>query len=214
MPRPSRFSVAQILDATAAIVAANGPGAATIGAIGNMLKAPSGSIYHRFASRDVLLGRLWLSKAAFFQNRFAAAFADPDPAKAGLAAALSMPRAVRDDFAGARIMLLHRRDDFLDGDWPPDMAAEAIRLKHQADDAINEIAHRLFGPVSAETLRLVNFAIIDVPLAAVRRHVAVNELPPPSVEDLISRTYAALIAPARRRTRGKKSAQRSTEKRT
>jgi AcrR family transcriptional regulator len=214
MPRPSRFSEAQILDATATIVAANGPGAATIGAIGNMLKAPSGSIYHRFASRDVLLGRLWLSKAAFFQNRFAAAFADPDPAKAGLAAALSMPRAVRDDFAGARIMLLHRRDDFLDGDWPPDMAAEAIRLKHQADDAINEIAHRLFGPVSAETLRLVNFAIIDVPLAAVRRHVAVNELPPPSVEDLISRTYAALIAPARRRTRGKKSAQRSTEKRT
>jgi AcrR family transcriptional regulator len=211
MPRPSRFSVAQILDATAAIVAANGPGAATIGAIGNMLKAPSGSIYHRFASRDVLLGRLWLSKAAFFQNRFAAAFADPDPAKAGLAAALSMPRAVRDDFAGARIMLLHRRDDFLEGDWPPDMAAEAIRLKHQTDDAINEIAHRLFGPVSAETLRLVNFAIIDVPLAAVRRHVAVNELPPPSVEDLISRTYAALIAPARRRTRGKKSEQRNAE---
>src|SRR6516164_11528026 len=199
MPRPSRFSEAQILDATAAIVAANGPGAATIGAIGNMLKAPSGSIYHRFASRDVLLGRLWLTKAAFFQNGFTAALADPDRAKAGLAAALSMPRAVRDDFAGARIMLLHRRDDFLDGDWPPDMAAEAIRLKHQADDAINEIAHRLFGPVSAETLRLVNFAVIDVPLAAaVRRHVAVNELPQASVEDLIARTYAALIAPARR----------------
>jgi AcrR family transcriptional regulator len=58
MPRPSRFSEAQILDATAAIVAAGGPGAATIGAIGNVLKAPSGSIYHRFASRDVLLGRL------------------------------------------------------------------------------------------------------------------------------------------------------------
>jgi AcrR family transcriptional regulator len=214
MPRPSRFSEAQILDATAAIVAANGPGAATIGAIGNMLKAPSGSIYHRFASRDVLLGRLWLSKAAFFQNRFAAALADPEPAKAGLAAALSMPRAVRDDFAGARIMLLYRRDDFLVGDWPPDMAAEAIRLKHQADDAMNEIARRLFGPVSAETLRLVNFAVIDVPLAAVRRHVAVNELPPPSVEDLIARTYAALIAPARQRARGKRSLQRGTGKRT
>src|SRR6516165_1285896 len=68
MPRPSRFSEAQILDATAAIVAADGPGAATIGAIGNVLKAPSGSIYHRFASHDVLLGRLWLSKAAFFQK--------------------------------------------------------------------------------------------------------------------------------------------------
>src|SRR5215475_2524080 len=159
MPRPSRFSEAQILDAAAAIVAANGPGAATIGAIGNLLKAPSGSIYHRFASRDVLLGRLWLSKAAFFQNRFAAALADPDPATAGLAAALSMPRAVRDDFAGARIMLLHRRDDFLEGDWPPDMAAEAIRLNDQVDDAMNEIARRLFGLVNEKTLRLVNFAV-------------------------------------------------------
>src|SRR5262249_24784037 len=106
MPRPSRFSEAQILAATAAIVAAEGPSGATIGAIGHMLKAPSGSIYHLFASRDVLLGRLWLSKAAFFQDRFAAALADPDPFKAGLAAALSMPRAVREDFAGARIMLL------------------------------------------------------------------------------------------------------------
>lgn len=199
MPRPSRFSETQILDATATIVALGGPDAATIGAIGNMLKAPSGSIYHRFASRDVLLGRLWLSKATFFQNRFVAALAEPDPAKAGLAAALSMPRAVRDDFAGARIMLLHRRDDFLDGDWPPHMAAEASRLKHQVDDAVNDVARRLFGRTSAEALRLANFAMIDVPFAAVRRHVAANELPPDSIEPLIAKTYTALIRPARRR---------------
>jgi AcrR family transcriptional regulator len=211
MPRPSRFSEAQILDATAAIVAAGGPGAATIGAIGHMLNAPSGSIYHRFASRDVLLGQLWLSKARFFQNRFVAALADPDPAKAGLAAALSMPRSVRDDFAGARIMLLHWRDDFLDGDWPPDMAAEAIRLKDQVDQAINDIAHRLFGQIDPETLQLATFAMIDVPLAAVRRHVANNEMPPRSVEDLIARTYAALIAPARRYGRRTKAARHSSE---
>lgn len=199
MPRPSRFSEAQILDATATIVALGGPDAATIGAIGNMLKAPSGSIYHRFASRDVLLGRVWLSKATFFQNRFVAALAEPDPAKAGLAAALSMPRAVRDDFAGARIMLLHRRDDFLDGDWPTHMAAEASRLRHQVDDAVKDITRRLFGRTSAEALRLANFAMIDVPFAAVRRHVAANELPPNSIEPLIATTYAALIRPARRR---------------
>src|SRR5262249_22446234 len=143
MPRPSRFSEAQILDATAAIVAADGPSAATIGGMRHMLKAPAGSIYHRFASRDVLLGRLWLSKAAFFQDRFAAALADPDPFKAGLAAALSMPRAVREDFAGARIMLLHRRDDFLDGDWPPEMAYKPIRLQQQLDHPIHHIPRTL-----------------------------------------------------------------------
>jgi AcrR family transcriptional regulator len=204
MPRRSRFSEFQILDATAAIVAAGGPGAATIGAIGHRLNAPSGSIYHRFASRDVLLGRLWLTKADFFQNRFTAALAELDPVKAGLAAALSMPRAVRDDFVGARIMLLHRRDDFLDGDWPPDMTAEAIQLKRQIDEAINDIVRRLFGRAGPETIQLAYFAMIDVPLAAVRRHVANNEMPPQSVEDLIARTYASLIAPARRRGRAAK----------
>jgi AcrR family transcriptional regulator len=176
-----------------------------------MLKAPSGSIYHRFASRDVLLGRLWLSKAVFFQNRFTAALADREPVKAGVAAALSIVRAVRDDFAGARIMLLHRRDDFLDGDWPPDMAAEAIRLKHQVEDAMSNIVRRLFHRVGPETLQLAYFAMIDVPLAAVRRHVENNEMPPPSVEDLIAKAYAALITPVRRRGPARKPAHRSSE---
>jgi AcrR family transcriptional regulator len=193
MSRKSRFSTEQILDATATLVAADGPGAATIGAIGALLKAPSGSIYHRFASRDVLLGRLWLSKAAFFQNRFTEAFTNPDAAKAGLDAALSLPQSARADFAGARIMLLHRRDDFLAGDWPADMAAEAARLKHQLDDAMKGITRRLFPRTDAEALRLAYFAILDVPFAAVHRHVAANVMPPPYIDDLIAKAYRAMI---------------------
>src|SRR5262249_15039412 len=182
MPRAPSFSKAKFLDARGDLVAAGGPAAATIGAIGHTLKAPSGSIYHRFASRDMLLGRLWLAKATFFQNRFVAAIADPDPVKAGLAPAQSMPRRGRGGFAGARIMLLQRRDGFLGSDWPADMATEAMRLKRQVDDAMSDITRRLFGHVSAEALQLANFAIIDVPFAAVRRHVAANMPPPDSVE--------------------------------
>jgi AcrR family transcriptional regulator len=197
MSRPSKFSATQILDAAASLVAADGPGAATIGAISARLKAPSGSIYYRFASRDVLLGRLWLSKAASFQNRFAEALVHPDAAEAGLEAALSLPRSVRADFAGARIMLLHRRDDFLAGNWPVDMAEEAARLRQQVDAAIKGMARRLFARASMEVLRLTTFAILDVPFAAVHRHVAANEFPPPYVDDLITNAYQALIAPAR-----------------
>src|SRR4051794_33643759 len=113
MPRPAKHDEARILSAAASLVAAGGPGAATIAAIGTAIGAPNGSIYHRFRTRDELLGRLWLQKAAFFQDRFAAALGHPDPHQAGLDAALSLPRAARDDFAGARIMLLHRREDFL-----------------------------------------------------------------------------------------------------
>jgi hypothetical protein len=60
--------------------------------------------------------------------------------------------------------------------------------------------------VAAGGPQLTTFAMIDVPLAAVRRHVASNEMPPRSVEDLIARTYAALIAPARRCGRRTKAA--------
>ncbi len=182
-------------------MAADGPGAATIGAISARLKAPSGSIYHRFASRDVLLGRLWLSKAAFFQNRFTEALIHPDAAAAGLEAALSLPRSVRADFAGARIMLLHRRDDFLAGDWPVDMAEEAARLRQQVDAAIKGMTRRLFARASTEVLRLTTFAILDVPFAAVHRHVAANEIPPLYVDDLIAKAYLALIPPAKTRKR-------------
>jgi len=39
--------------------------------------------------------------------------------------------------------------------------------------------------------------MLDVPFAAVHRHVAVNEIPPLYVDDLIAKAYQALIAPAR-----------------
>src|SRR5262245_27622524 len=193
MPRPSRFSEAQILDATAAIVAADGPSAATIGAIGHMLKAPSGSIYHRFPSRDVLLGRLWLRKAALFQNAFVAALADDDATIAGLQGALSLARTARADFAGARVMLLHRREDFLGDGWPAEMQAERRRLQRQVHDALEQITRRLFGRVSAATLQTATFAILDIPFGVVRRHVAANEPPPPAVDRLIETACLAVI---------------------
>jgi len=193
MGRPARFTETQILDATAGLVADAGPGGATIAAICAVLGAPAGSIYHRFTSRDVLLGRLWLRKAALFQDNFASALADQDPMTGGLQAALSLPRTARADFPAARIMLLHRREDFLADGWPAELQAEARRLKQQVDDGLNQFARRLFGRVSARTLRTTSFAVLDVAFAAVRRHVATNELPPPIVDRLIETAYLAVI---------------------
>jgi len=194
MPRRPRFSDAQILDATATLVADGGLGAATIGAIGAVLDAPSGSIYHRFPTRDVLLGRLWLRKASFFQDRFVAALGHADPWIAGREAALSLPGSVRADFAAARVMLLHRRDHFLSPGWPAGMNDEAARLGRQVDDAMNHITRRLFGRVTSKTLRLATFAILDIPFAAVHRHVANNVMPPSYVDELIDLAYSALIS--------------------
>jgi hypothetical protein len=49
---------------------------------------------------------------------------------------------------------------------------------------------------------LAYFAILDVPFAAVHRHVAANVMPPPYVDDLIAKAYRAMIA-RRPRTGGR-----------
>ena len=77
------------------------------------------------------------------------------------------------------------------------LTEEAARLRQQVDAAIKGMARRLFARTGAETLRLATFAILDLPFAAVHRHVAANEIPPAYVDDLIAKAYQALIAQAR-----------------
>jgi AcrR family transcriptional regulator len=195
MPRPAKHDERRILSAAASLVATRGPGAATITAIGAAIRAPNGSIYHRFRSRNELLGRLWLVKAKFFQDRWAQALQEPDPRQAGLQAALSLPRAARDDFEGARIMLLHRREDFLSQGWPRKMQEEAEQLGKQVKDMLGDITRRLFGRNSVSARQVATFAVLDLPFSAVRRFVGAGEPPPLLVDDLIAKAYAAIIDP-------------------
>jgi len=191
MPRPEKFTEQRILDAAGVLVAEGGPSSATITAIAAAMGAPNGSIYHRFRTRDALLGRLWLKKAAFFQDNFANALDHPDPRQAGLNAALSLPRSVRADFVGARIMLLYRREDFLGEGWPSEMQEEAARLGRQVTDALADITMRLFGNRTAASRQAAAFAVLDVPFAAVRRYVGAGEAPPLHVDNLIAAAFFA-----------------------
>ncbi len=194
MPRPARFSGQQIIDAASRLVAVNGPKATTITAIATAIGAPNGSIYHRFQSRDELLGRLWLQKAAFHQNAFAAALeAEPEPLQAAIDAALSIPRSARADPEGARIMLLHRQEEFLSSNWPPELQVEAARLAKQVTELVRLCAQRFFGSTTREAKRTAAFAFLDIPLAAVRRYVAANEMPPPQVDRMIAAAVAAIV---------------------
>src|SRR5437868_8168757 len=84
----AKFSQMDFLTAALAITSAQGPAAATIASITARLKAPTGSFYHRFASRDVLLGELWLRTVLDFQEGVTAALDAGD----GLRAALHTPQ--------------------------------------------------------------------------------------------------------------------------
>ena len=99
-----RFSQADFLAAALATAAERGPSEATVASITERLRAPTGSFYHRFASRNVLLGALWLRIVLEFQQGVSAALGAGD----GLRAALHTPAWARTNLDKARLLLLYR----------------------------------------------------------------------------------------------------------
>jgi len=204
MARIAKFNHAQIVDATAKLAARTGPAQVTMARIAEALGAPTGSIYHRFASRDELLGEVWLQTAQAFQDEFGERLAGEDPWQAGLEAALFVPARVRRKPDEARLLLLHRRSDFLTAGWPAAMADRAAGLERQVDAGLRSFCKRLLQRSDGETRRTVRYALIDAPMAAVLPHLRAQEAPPPLVDALIRTTYEAVMrqagaAPASRR---------------
>lgn len=193
MPRAPKFDEEQIVAAAGRLIATRGPAAATIGAIARAVGAPTGSIYHRFDSRDVLLAEVWFRAAAGFQAAFFERLAGPVPREAGLTAALYMAQRVREYPREARLLLLHRREDFVDRGWPAGMRRRAEQLRQQVETELRAFSRRLSGRQDLRTVRIVTYAVVEAPFAAVRRHVAANESPPEYVDELIRMTYEAVI---------------------
>ncbi len=189
MGRP-RFSHADFLAAALAVAAERGPAAVTVGAVAERLRAPTGSFYHRFASRGVLLGTLWLRTVLDFQQGVGAALDAGD----GLAAALHTPAWVREHPDEARLLLLHHRDDFVQGDWPEPLREQVAAMAERNRAGTARFARLVFREDGPEELRRAQFLLAEVPVAAVRQHVRCREPPPPVVDALIRATFHAVVA--------------------
>lgn len=189
MGRQAQFTSDQFLDAALALVADNGPAAATMAHVAKSLGAPIGSVYHRFDSKNLLLARLWLRAVDSFQ----AGFLDALRHGKGLQAALHTPRWVRARPREARVLLLHRREELMGGDWPAQVTDHASRLSGELDDGLREFTNRTFGVISHANLRRATFALIDVPYAAVARHLRKGEVPPHVVDVFIQDTYVTIM---------------------
>jgi AcrR family transcriptional regulator len=189
MGRP-QFSNAGFLAAARDIVADRGPSAVTIDSIAERLKAPKGSFYHRFASRDALLGELWLSTVLAYQEGFVAAIAAGD----GLGAALHTPAWARRHLDDARLLLLYSRHDFVNGDWPTALARGVAEQAERFETCLRKFALNAFGGADPTQLRRATFVLAEVPTAAVKSHLQRREPPPPLVDELISLTFRAIVA--------------------
>jgi AcrR family transcriptional regulator len=187
--RKTLYAQADFLAAARALAREHGPAAVTVDAVTQRLRAPKGSFYYRFASRDVLLGELWLATVLAFQEGFVAAIEAGD----GLRAALHTPAWVREHIEDARVLLLYSRHDFVQGDWPATLQRGVRQQAEQIKACLNRFATQAFGRVGQAQLRRATFVLLEVPGAAVKEHLRRREPPPPLVDELITRTYHAIV---------------------
>ena len=188
MGRKAHFKRDEFIDAAMRMVAEKGPGALTVSALASGMKAPIGSVYHRFPSRDVLLAEMWIRVVESFQQGFLEALACN-----GLLASLHTVNWVREHPNEGRLLLLYRREDLLYGDWPEHLKDHVERLSRELDSGIRSFVEKRFGSLTKETLRRATFALVDVPLAAVRQHLQEGQPPPGIVDELVRETYLAII---------------------
>ena len=57
----------------------------------------------------------------------------------------------------------------------------------------NEIARQAFGRAGPSEFRRATFVLAEVPIAAVKAHLIQREPPPPLVDELIRKTYRAIV---------------------
>ena len=185
----SRFTNSDFLSAARSEAWAKGPGTVTVDSVIQRLRAPRGSFYHRYQSRDALLGELWLSTILSYQEGFVAAIDNDD----GLAAALHTPRWAREHLEDARLLLIYSRHDFVEGDWPSTLQ-EGVRAQGERIHAcVNRFAQQTFGVASQANRRRAMFVLCELPIAAVKGYLERRERPPALVEELISLSYHAIV---------------------
>jgi AcrR family transcriptional regulator len=185
----SLFDNADFLAAARALAAERGPAAVTVDSVIERLKAPKGSFYYRFASRDALLGELWLATVHAYQEGFVRAIEAGD----GLAAALHTPAWARRHLEDARLLLLYSRHDFVQGDWPAPVKRGVRDQARRFKACLESFARQAFGRAGRAELRRATFVLAEVPLAAVKQHLERREPPPPLVDELIAASYRAIV---------------------
>src|ERR1700722_5706188 len=171
----AQFDHASFLGAARDLIAERGPEAVTIDSVTERLKAPKGSFYYRFASRDALLGEVWLKTVLAYQEGFVAAIEAGD----GWRAALPTPAWARRHLDDARLLMLYSRHDFVHGDWPAALKRGVADQAERFEACLRPFARGPFGRAGRAEVRPTIFVRAEVPIAAVKPHLERRERPPP-----------------------------------
>jgi AcrR family transcriptional regulator len=193
MAPPRKHETDVILDATRALVLAEGPRAASVGAIAKASGAPAGTLYHRFSNRNGILAAAWLRALERFQNRALAATADSalESAVATAVAAVDFMRELPDD---ARLLVALRPSDLLDGEPDEEFQRTLAAQNAPLIERVRIFARELYGSSDPRCIDAVARAVVDLPSAVVRRHTHDDPMPDWLEDDLAAAARALLTS--------------------
>lgn len=191
MGRPSTLTFEALLASATLVAARQGPAATSISAVSKQAGVPTGSIYHRFVSRDALLAEIWLSAAERFQALALAAFAKARSIEEAAQASLVTVRFARTDHAASVVLNSHRREEFIRSEAPEEYRARATKLAAELRQGIAATATHLF-PGNTKAKEKVAVALIGIPIGAVRVFLP-QAIPPADLEDTIKAAVSAAL---------------------
>jgi AcrR family transcriptional regulator len=194
MAPPRKHDTDDILDAARTLVLRDGPRAASVAAIANESGAPVGTLYHRFGSRDGVLAAAWLRAVERFQQRALQAATDPDALEAAVAMATTAVRFAREQPDDVRLLLAVRRGDLLDADPGDTFQAELKAINAPLEAELARLTRALRGRADTRTLDAVTRAIVDLPGAAVRRHLRSDRKLPGWLEQDVATAARTLLS--------------------
>jgi AcrR family transcriptional regulator len=186
-----------MLDAARDLLVDRGSPSTTMEAISSASGAPTGSLYHRFGSRDDLVARLWIRAVYRSQASFLVALEEREPQKAAVAAGLSILDFCRDEPGDARLLVSFRYDDLIRSAPSPAIAAELAVLNRPVERAVIDLAKRLYGRASAGAVERTLLAVFDLPYGAVRRHLIAAKALPRGLRGDLERAISAALEPSR-----------------
>ena len=187
MPRPQRYDTDVLLDAAAAILAADGPAAVTMSAVARATGAPSGSMYHRFPTRAALCAHLWLRSHERFHTGLMASLAGKADRQDCCVDAVRFTVGWSRQAPIEAQVLLVGADALGLPDWP----GPAVR---RYDEMRRELALTLRALHSPDDGERITTAVIDVPHGLLRRHLLAGAVIPASAEDIVADCARALVA--------------------
>jgi AcrR family transcriptional regulator len=190
--RPAIHRPDDVLDAARELVLEAGPRGVGIRAIGQRSGVPSGSLYHRFGSREELLARAWLRAVERFQGGYLPALDADDARAAALAAAAWSIEFALANPEDTRLLLEHSRLALMEGAGRRPIADELAQINEPIMRAVRRLAIDLYGSEEGEPLERVLQAVVDLPLAVLRRHLQAGTLSRATVASLQSAVSALL----------------------